>query len=324
MAAPSLQTLQRLAAGTGYQPGTLEKVLRLLDLLQEIAGDDLLASRFALKGGTALNVFHLGLDRLSVDIDLNYIGELDREKMLAERPALEAALGRILAAEGYRVRRQPDDHAGGKWLAVHPSALGGNGTLEVDINYMMRQPLFGAARMNSVPLGTARAKDVLVIDLHEIIAGKLVALLDRRAARDLFDARRIFALPNIDWRLVKAAMLALGASGRNDWRKASAENIGADPNELRQKLLICLPRTAFAETGSVDAWIGESIALCRAGVAPLLALTKNEQAFLDGVLVNGDVDASLLDVAPAIQQRIAVMPMLQWKCSHVKRNKAGG
>jgi len=38
MAAPSLQTLQRLAADTGYQPGTLEKVLRLLDLLQEIKG----------------------------------------------------------------------------------------------------------------------------------------------------------------------------------------------------------------------------------------------------------------------------------------------
>jgi hypothetical protein len=138
--------------------------------------------------------------------------------------------------------------------------------------------------MNSVQLGAARAKDVLVVDLHEIIAGKLVALLDRRAARDLFDARRIFALPNIDWRLVKAAMLALGASGRNDWRKASADSIGADPNELRQKLLICLPRTAFAEAGSVDAWIAESIALCRAGLAPLLALTNNEQDFLDGVL----------------------------------------
>lgn len=188
---------------------------------------------------------------------------------------------------------------------------------------MMRQPLFGAARMNSVQLGEARAKDVLVIDLHEIIAGKLVALLDRRAARDLFDARRIFALEKIDWERVKAAMLALGASGRNDWRKASADNIGAEPNELKQKLLICLPRTAFTEAGSVDAWTEESVALCRAGVAPLLTLTKNEQAFLDGVLDQGAIDATLLDVAPDIQQRIATMPMLQWKCSHVKKNKGG-
>ena len=41
MAAPSAQTLQRLADETGHQLGTLEKVLRLLDLLQEIARDPL-------------------------------------------------------------------------------------------------------------------------------------------------------------------------------------------------------------------------------------------------------------------------------------------
>ncbi len=39
MAAPSDRTLQRLADETGHQPGTLEKVLRLLDMLQEIARD---------------------------------------------------------------------------------------------------------------------------------------------------------------------------------------------------------------------------------------------------------------------------------------------
>ena len=39
MAAPSAQTLQRVADETGHQLGTLEKVLRLLDLLQEIARD---------------------------------------------------------------------------------------------------------------------------------------------------------------------------------------------------------------------------------------------------------------------------------------------
>ncbi|MDE0203928.1 MAG: hypothetical protein OXK73_16015 [Rhodospirillaceae bacterium] len=51
MAAPSAQTLQRLADETGHQPGTLEKVLRLLDLLQEIARDRVLADRLVLKVG---------------------------------------------------------------------------------------------------------------------------------------------------------------------------------------------------------------------------------------------------------------------------------
>ena len=40
MAAPSARTLQRFADDTRHQPGTLENVLRLLDLLQEIAGSD--------------------------------------------------------------------------------------------------------------------------------------------------------------------------------------------------------------------------------------------------------------------------------------------
>ena len=112
MAAPSAQTLQNLAGETGYQADTLEKVMRLLDLLQEIARDSVLSERLALKGGTALNVFHLRLDRLSVDIDLNYVGALDRAEMETDRPNVDAALNRLLAAQGYIIRRQPGEHAG--------------------------------------------------------------------------------------------------------------------------------------------------------------------------------------------------------------------
>src|SRR3546814_112450 len=104
MAAPSAQTLQRIADETGHQLGTLEKVLRLLDLLQEIARDPVLSERLVLKGGTALNVFHLGLDRLSVDIDLNYIGALDRAVIPApaRRPA---ASSKVLAKRLSSARR---------------------------------------------------------------------------------------------------------------------------------------------------------------------------------------------------------------------------
>ncbi|MFZ5617223.1 MAG: nucleotidyl transferase AbiEii/AbiGii toxin family protein [Pseudomonadota bacterium] len=284
-----------------------------------MATDPALRDKLALKGGTALNVFLLNLDRLSVDIDLNYVGALDRDAMLAERPALEAALHRLLAAQGYQVRRQPDEHAGGKWIARHASALGGQSVLELDINYMMRQPLFGALRMDSAIIGETRANDVLVIDRHEIVAGKLVALLDRRAARDLFDARRIFDLPGLNWSWIKGAMLAIGAAGRNDWRAANVNSIGADLQELRQKLLICLPRTQFERAGSVEAWVDETVALCRARLAPLLELNANERGFLDDVIERGVVNAGLLDLEPAVQNRIAAMPMLQWKAENVRK-----
>ena len=321
MAPPSAWTLQRLADETGHQAGTLEKVLRLLDLLQEIARDRVLADRLVLKGGTALNLFHLGLDRLSVDIDLNYVGALDRAAMEAERPDVDAALDRLLTFQGYGIRRRPDQHAGGKWLARYASALGGNATLEIDINYMARQPLFGMARMESLPLGGMRAEDILILDLHEIIAGKLVALIDRHAARDLFDARRVLSVDGLDWDRIKAAVLAMGASGRRDWRTMSIDAIEGDPREFRQKLAICLPRDRLPARGEVDAWIEETVALCRERLAFLFDLTVNERAFLDGVLDRGEIDVDLLDIAPEIRARIETMPMLAWKTRHVREHR---
>lgn len=323
MPAPSAQTLQRIASQTGHQAGTIETVLRLMDLLQEIARDEVLASRLVLKGGTALNMFHLGLDRLSVDIDLNYVGALDRAAMEAERPALEAALNRLLTAQGYAVRRQPDEHAGGKWLARYASALGGGATLEVDVNYMARQPLFGAAVMNSIDFGGARANGVPVLDLHEIVAGKLVALIDRRAARDLFDARRILAIEGLDWAAIKAAVLALGASGRRDWRLASIDDIGADSRELRQKLAICLPRDHFSGPGGIDAWIADSVALARERLAFLFDLSAAERGFLDGVLDRGEIRTDDLTPEAGLAERIAAMPMLAWKAQNVRLHRGG-
>ena len=124
MALPTVRTLQRLAAEKGIRLDTLEKVLRLLELLDEIAQDPVLSQRLALKGGTALNVFYLDLDRLSVDIDLNYVGVLDLAAMERERPEVDAAIDRLFASHGDGVRRRPTGHAGGKWLrATRPHSV---------------------------------------------------------------------------------------------------------------------------------------------------------------------------------------------------------
>jgi len=319
MPAPSAQTLQRIAAETQLPAATLEKVLRLLDVLQAIAEDRDLKTRVALKGGTALNVFHLRLDRLSVDIDLNDVGSLERAEMEADRPLVDDALLRLLEAQGYQVRRQPPGHAGGKWVARYTSALGGGATLEVDLNYMARGPLFGVQSMSSIPLGGVTATGIPVIDLHEVVAGKLVALLDRQAARDLFDARRILETQTLDWSLVRAGVMAWGAAGRRDWREASLD-IGGDPRELRAKLAICLPRNFFAAAGGVDAWIADTVAVCRAGLASLFERSAGEAAFLDRLLDAGEIDPSGLAVADDVKARIANMPMLVWKAQNVRQH----
>lgn len=65
--------LRREAAAAGFRPESLEKVLRLNELLEGLRQHPFLKSRLALKGGTALNLFVFDLPRLSVDLDLDYM-----------------------------------------------------------------------------------------------------------------------------------------------------------------------------------------------------------------------------------------------------------
>ena len=60
-----------------------------MHLLNALNTHPSLKGRWVLKGGTALNLFVLRHPRLSVDIDLNYIGALEREEMLEERPRID-------------------------------------------------------------------------------------------------------------------------------------------------------------------------------------------------------------------------------------------
>ena len=113
---PTIKELQALAADTGFAPDRLDKVLRLLCLIDGISDHPQLGGRLALTGGTALNMFVLDAPRLSFDIDLNYIGSRDRASMLTDRPMIERWLRELFTTHGLVVKRQPDqsDHAGGK------------------------------------------------------------------------------------------------------------------------------------------------------------------------------------------------------------------
>lgn len=67
------------------------QVALLVRILPYVAGEEV----FALKGGTAINLFYRDLPRLSVDIDLTYLPVHYREKSLAE---INDAMDRIAAA----------------------------------------------------------------------------------------------------------------------------------------------------------------------------------------------------------------------------------
>jgi predicted nucleotidyltransferase component of viral defense system len=133
----STQRLIELTASTGFRAEIVEKVAQLLAILNELGEHQYLRERLVLKGGTALNLFVFDLPRLSVDIDLNYIGSSDRETMLAERPNVEKAITAVCGRLEFNVQRMPSEHAGGKWRLRYQTSVTQGANLELDMNFMV-------------------------------------------------------------------------------------------------------------------------------------------------------------------------------------------
>ena len=170
----SKEQLMSHARAVGYKPEILEKVYRLLDVFQQIMSVPYLKERLVLKSGTALNLFcYEHLPRLSVDIDLNYIGALDREKMLEEKPMIMDAIQQIMSQNQFERHRAPMMHAGGKMVWFYPSLLGQRGSLEVDINFMYRQPLFPII-LKSPNIQEYKHLQGPVLDIHGTSGWKII------------------------------------------------------------------------------------------------------------------------------------------------------
>jgi predicted nucleotidyltransferase component of viral defense system len=131
---PSQEFLTAAAAATGFEPETLEKIVRLGEIVEDVGRHPLLSSALHLKGGTAINLAFGEPARLSVDLDFNYVLSLDRGKMLEDRPRIELALERIARARGYSVQRSRDEHAGRKVYLRYTAAAGTMDRIEVDLN----------------------------------------------------------------------------------------------------------------------------------------------------------------------------------------------
>ncbi len=318
----SPEMLAAQAETAGFRPDVLEKAAHLLGLLDALQSHPFLRGKLALKGGTALNLFVFSVPRLSVDIDLNYVGAEDRETMLAERPNIEKALQAVFAREGFTVRRIPgEEHAGGKWALRYGRAHGQTGNLEVDLNFMFRIPLWPVATRDSALVGVWRATGIPVLDHHELAAGKLAALLARRQARDLFDSHRVLRMENLQRDRLRLGFVVYGAMNRLDWRTISVDNIDFNPSELTRQLIPTL-RNGSVEAGPKQKEYGARLVEeCRTGLSAVLPLADNERAFLDMLLDQGIIDPSILTPDAELQQRIQRQPLLEWKALNVRQYK---
>lgn len=316
----SSSEIMPVAESTGFRAEMVEKVLHLLNLLDALNSHPFLKGKWVLKGGTALNMFMLDLPRLSMDIDLNYIGTLDREGMLMDRPKLEQAALAVFSREGFTTKRVPDEHAGGKWRLSYQSFTGQSGNLEVDLNFMFRQPLWNIQIADSHPFGDFQAKSIPVLDLHELAAGKLAALLARGQARDLFDCHRILNMDDLERDRLRIAFVVYGGMNRKDWRTVSIEDVDFDPAELTRLLIPTLDTRAIQEQSPAE-FGARLVRECREGLSMVLPFNDAEREFLDLLLDKGEIDSTILTADETLQKRIQQQPLLEWKALNVRQYK---
>jgi hypothetical protein len=315
------QELMREAAETGFQKEPLEKMIRLSELLESLRSHPFLKPRIALKGGTALNLFVFDVPRLSVDIDLNYIGAVDRDTMLAERPKVEQAVQAVCGRLGLQVKRVPSDHAGGKWRLSHTTVSGRPGTLELDVNFMLRTPLWPHSVRDSQPVGSVSVAQVPILDVHELAAGKLAALFGRDASRDLFDTHLLLKRGGLDRERLRAGFVAYGGINRRDWRTVGLDDVNADPREVDQQLVPMLRGDVVPDHKRLDEWTRNLVAECRDMLSLLLPLEPQEREFLDRLNDRGEIAPELLTDDAALQVILRSHPGLLWKALNVRKHQ---
>jgi predicted nucleotidyltransferase component of viral defense system len=315
----SREQLQRAAADGGFQVESYEKVHVLVRLLEAIRTHPFLGPRMALKGGTALNLFVLSLPRLSIDIDLNYVGASDRETMLAERRRVEQAIQQVAGRMGLAVKRAPNEHAGGKWRLTYTTALGRPGNIEVDVHFMLRTPLWPVAPRDSHPIGGEAAAQVLIVEDHELAAGKLAALVARSASRDVFDAREILRRPGLDRAKLRLGFVIYRGLNRVDWRAITIEHIRTTAADVDSQLVPMLRLDVRPAKADIPAWTETLVRETRDLMAAVLPLQEHELEFLERLNGAGDIAPEILTSEPAMQAIIREHPGLKWKALNVKK-----
>jgi hypothetical protein len=312
----SKEYLLKLSKDTGFLPEGLQKQMTLLDLLREISRHPLLQTKFALKGGTALNLFWFPLPRLSVDIDLNYIASADRETMLTDRPVLEKELKKLIESRSIAVQFAPaDEHAGAKWRLRAPSAFGGSFTLELDLNYMMRIPVGDINPRQPYPLDEDFAFSFTSVSFEELFGGKIKALLERSAARDLYDVAMLSQTSaDHDIAVLRRANILLGVTSKKDWRTVNLQTIDA----IDQKMIAdeLTPVLRQDEMPKLDVMRSDAKKI----LDQILNRTEKEKEFLDTFEEMGQYKPELL-FETGQAQRLMNHPAVLWKLHNLRKFK---
>lgn len=177
-----------LSEQTSFHKDVIEKVHRLVTILDYINSNAFLRERLVLKGGTALNLTIFDLPRLSVDIDLDFHSYESREAVLRERAEVQKLLTDYLKREGFVLLPKSKQYFSlDSIVAGYENNAGNSDNIKIEINYSLRHHVFLIVER---PINTdifGEMRDVKTLDGLELLAAKTAALYNRLAARDFYD-----------------------------------------------------------------------------------------------------------------------------------------
>ncbi len=273
-------------------------------LLTHVAPLVFVDDTFALKGGTAINLFIRDMPRLSVDLDLVFPDHsLPRDQSLARiGEALQHSAER-LKARGFHTRLHAAADAPETKLLVRRGPI----EVKIEVNFVMRGTVNPVSRAGLRPT----ARDVLladleipVVSLEDVYGGKLVAAMDRQHPRDLFDVMQLYAHEGITPEIRHAFLIYLASHNRpvHEVLFPAERDIAQDYERTFQGMT--------AEPVPLDALLAARATMIRDLQGTLDA---NERLFLL-TLVSNKPDWSLLRV-PHAQE----LPGVRWKLHNLSQ-----
>lgn len=309
----SKNQIEKYASESNFIKANIEKVMRLMDVLSFIFERSSFKDKLVLKGGTAINLVHTNLKRLSVDIDLDYCGSIDRKIALLDRTRLSNELDEFMIESGYEISpKSRGSVALFSRVYKFVNAFGGNDSIKVDINFMDRIHLFEIR--NDTISYFDKTVTIKTPSIEELFGMKICALINRSKPRDLYDSLFILennSLFNED-PLRKAIIFYLSINGKFEINDKSFSRIQTiTSKDIKKELLPVIKKN---ERFNLDEVVSNVNKMLR----DLLVLDKDESQYLNEFSKGNFVPNLLFD--DETSKRAERHPMAKWIILNIKNN----
>ncbi len=258
---------------------------------------------FALKGGTAINLFVRNMPRLSVDIDLTYLPVEPRDKSLTNIGNTLKQIAQDIEKQVIGASVTKNDSRGQCKLTVSREGV----EIKIEPNLVIRGTVFPCedrdlcSKAKKTFEMTTRMR---IVSLSDLYGGKICAALDRQHPRDLYDIKFLLDNEGISEQIRKGFLVYLVSHDR-----PMHESLNPIMKDVRG-----IYETDFQ--GMADDYVSyEELILVRSRLIELIQqkLTQHEKDFLIS-FKNGSPEWALLGV-----DGVEHLPAVRWKLLNIQK-----